>query len=157
MDIMQVSGLHLNYIHTYDWTSVWFRLPKSIREMRYTGTVMSFMLSNKNILGLEIRLVSIFVTLSFLSCVSMLLSRLSGWPLDDFFWSVMYIPAVPLTPQNQEYIERQRESFLSGERPPDFPQGKSELSFVGVATVNDIVGKAGRRAMGFKLQAWEAC
>jgi hypothetical protein len=65
----------------------------------------------------------------------------------------MYIPAVPLTPQNQEYIERQKATFLSGERPPDFPKGKSELTFVGMATVNDIVGKAGRRAMGLQ----EAC
>ena len=64
--------------------------------------------------------------------------------------TVMYIPAVPLTPQNQEYIERQKESFLSGERPPDFPKGRSELTFVGVATVNDVVGKAGRRAMGLQ-------
>jgi hypothetical protein len=55
----------------------------------------------------------------------------------------MYIPAVPLTPQNQEYIERQRATFLSGDRPPDFPKGKTELTFVGVATVNDVVGKAG--------------
>jgi hypothetical protein len=62
----------------------------------------------------------------------------------------MYIPAVPLTPQNQEYIERQRETFLSGERPPDFPKGKSESVFVGVATVDDVVGKAGRRAMGLQ-------
>ena len=62
----------------------------------------------------------------------------------------MYIPAVPLTPQNQEYIERQKETFLSGARPPDFPKGKGESNFVGVATVHDVVGKAGRRAMGLQ-------
>jgi hypothetical protein len=66
----------------------------------------------------------------------------------------MYIPAVPLTPQNQEYIERQKAAFLSGERPPDFRKGKSELTFVGVATVNDVVGKAGRRAMGLLQEAY---
>ena len=59
----------------------------------------------------------------------------------------MYIPAVPLTPQNQKYIDRQKDCFLSGERPPDFPKGIGESNFVGVATVNDV-GKAGRRAMG---------
>jgi Protein of unknown function (DUF1479) len=62
----------------------------------------------------------------------------------------MYIPAIPLTPQNQAYIERQKETFLSGDTPPDFPKGKSESTFVGVATVSDVVGKAGRRAMGLQ-------
>ena len=62
----------------------------------------------------------------------------------------MFIPAVPLTPQNQEYIERQKTTFLSGERPPDFAKGKSESIFVGVATVNDVVGRVGRRAMGLQ-------
>ena len=62
----------------------------------------------------------------------------------------MYIPAVPLTPQNQAYIERQKRSFLSRESPPDFSEkGHSEATFVGVATINDI-GRAGRRAMGLQ-------
>ena len=60
----------------------------------------------------------------------------------------MYIPAVPLTPRNQAYIESQKATFLSGESPPDFPV-KSEATFVGLATVNDV-GKAGRRAMGLQ-------
>ena len=60
----------------------------------------------------------------------------------------MYIPAVPLTPQNQAYIERQKTTFLSGGKPPDF-SGKSEANFVGLATVDDV-GRAGRRAMGFQ-------
>ena len=63
---------------------------------------------------------------------------------------VMYIPAVPLTPYNQAYIERQKASFLSGERPPDYPRGKGESTFVGVATVNDVVGMVGKRAMGLQ-------
>ena len=62
--------------------------------------------------------------------------------------SVMYIPAVPLTPQNQVYIERQKTTFLSGSTPPDF-SGKGEATFVGVATVSDV-GWAGRRAMGLQ-------
>jgi len=63
--------------------------------------------------------------------------------------AVMYIPAFPLTPLNQEYVERQKANFLSGQSPPDFP-GTSESNFVGVATVNDVVGRAGRRAMGLQ-------
>ena len=61
----------------------------------------------------------------------------------------MYIPAFPLTPQNQEYVERQKARFLSGATPPDFA-GKGESNFVGKATVDDVVGKAGRRAMGLQ-------
>ena len=60
----------------------------------------------------------------------------------------MYIPAVPLTPQNQAYIERQKAKFLSGDCPPDF-LGKGEATFVGVATVDDVC-RAGRRAMGLQ-------
>ena len=61
----------------------------------------------------------------------------------------MFIPAIPLTPLNQAYIDLQKTSFLSGDRPPDFPNGISESTFVGVATVDDV-GKAGRRAMGLQ-------
>jgi len=64
--------------------------------------------------------------------------------------AVMYIPAVPLTPQNQAYVEKQKSTFLSGDRPPDFPGGLSESNFMGVGTVNDIVGMVGRRAMGLQ-------
>ncbi|KAF8622853.1 hypothetical protein AX15_006697 [Amanita polypyramis BW_CC] len=63
--------------------------------------------------------------------------------------AVMYIPAVPLTPKNKAYIEKQKERFLGGNRPSDFPQGISEANFIGVATVEDIVSavdKANRPA-----------
>ena len=71
-----------------------------------------------------------------------------GWRLEK---SVMYIPAVPLTPQNQAYIERQKTAFLvSRDSPPDFPKHiHGEATFVGVATVDDV-NKAGRRAMGLQ-------
>jgi hypothetical protein len=62
----------------------------------------------------------------------------------------MYIPATPLTPKNQEYIEHQKASFIAGDRPSDFVRGTSEMNFVDVATVNDVVGKVGRRAMGLQ-------
>lgn len=66
-----------------------------------------------------------------------------GW-----LYLVMYIPAVPLTPQNEKYVERQKEAFLQGRRPPDFPQG-GESGFVGLGGVVDILTPVGRRAMGF--------
>ncbi|KAF9048815.1 DUF1479-domain-containing protein [Panaeolus papilionaceus] len=62
--------------------------------------------------------------------------------------AVMYIPAVPLTPQNLAYVERQKATFLSKERPPDFPKGPAEADFVGVAGVEDFLSDAGKRAMG---------
>lgn len=63
--------------------------------------------------------------------------------------AVMYIPAVPLTPQNERYVERQKEAFLEGRSPPDFGGGGRENGFVGVGGVGDISTPAGRRAMGF--------
>jgi hypothetical protein len=63
----------------------------------------------------------------------------------------MYIPAVPYTTQNREYVERQRECFLKGERPPDFPKGKTEAAFTGIAGESDIDNDVGRRAMGFPI------
>ncbi|KAF9007508.1 hypothetical protein BDQ17DRAFT_1422870 [Cyathus striatus] len=65
--------------------------------------------------------------------------------------AVMYIPAVPLTPQNQTYVERQRECFLKGERPPDFPKGPAESEYVGVAGADDVFTAVGKRAMGFSI------
>ena len=61
---------------------------------------------------------------------------------------VMYITAVPLTPQNLEYIQRQKDSFLNGAVPPDFPKGAGEAEFTGVGKESDILGEAGRKAMG---------
>lgn len=61
----------------------------------------------------------------------------------------MYIPAFPLTPMNQAYVEKQKERFLTGDKPSDFLQGKSEASFVGFATAEDIASVQGKRAMGF--------
>jgi len=60
----------------------------------------------------------------------------------------MYIPAVPLTPQNQAYVDRQKVSFLEGERPPDFPQGPGEANYIGKGTIDDVISEAGKRAMG---------
>lgn len=66
---------------------------------------------------------------------------------------MMYISAVPYTPQNAAYIAKQKESFLQGTAPPDYPQTGSEAQFAGTGTLEDITGAAGRRAMGFVIEA----
>lgn len=63
----------------------------------------------------------------------------------------MYIPAVPLTPMNQAYIEKQRDCFLAGDRPPDFPKGVSEVEWVGTARAADVIGDIGKLAMGLQM------
>ncbi|KAJ7117571.1 hypothetical protein C8R44DRAFT_925086 [Mycena epipterygia] len=63
--------------------------------------------------------------------------------------SVMYIPAVPLTLVNANYLRDQRSNFLAGLPAPDFPGGKGESAFVGRATIDDVHPE-GRRAVGFE-------
>ncbi|KIY65448.1 DUF1479-domain-containing protein [Cylindrobasidium torrendii FP15055 ss-10] len=66
--------------------------------------------------------------------------------------AVMYIPAMPLTSLNKQYIDRQLESFLRGVRPPDYPDTtKDENTFVGTAKAEDIKTPDGRLAMGLPL------
>ncbi|KAF7370278.1 Duf1479 domain protein [Mycena sanguinolenta] len=62
--------------------------------------------------------------------------------------SVMYIPAVPLTLDNVQYLRDQRSNFLAGLPAPDFPGGPGESMFVGRATVEDVY-PGGRCAVGF--------
>ena len=66
--------------------------------------------------------------------------------------TVMYIPAMPYTAINAAYIEKQKESFLKGIAPPDFPVNSGEGSCVGVAKADDIADPIGKRAMGFAIQ-----
>ncbi|KAE8165217.1 hypothetical protein BDV40DRAFT_286442 [Aspergillus tamarii] len=56
---------------------------------------------------------------------------------------VFYIPSVPLTPNNA-----QRDAFLKGIPPPDFPGGVGESQFSDRAQVGDVQSQAGREAMG---------
>ncbi|KAJ7509767.1 DUF1479-domain-containing protein [Mycena galericulata] len=63
--------------------------------------------------------------------------------------SVLYIPAVPLTLKNAQYLRDQRSNFVEGLPAPDFPGGKGESSFIGRATEEDI-HPDGRRAIGFE-------
>ncbi|KAK0242477.1 hypothetical protein EDD85DRAFT_811490 [Armillaria nabsnona] len=66
--------------------------------------------------------------------------------------AVMYIPAVPTTPLNQAYVERQKETFLKAVTPPDFPvQTKHENSLVGFGKADDILNPLGRKAMGLPV------
>ena len=65
---------------------------------------------------------------------------------------VMYIPAVPYTPSNAAYIAKQKESFLKGIPPPDYPFTGSEAGFNGTGTAEDIVVPFGRKAMGFEVE-----
>lgn len=64
----------------------------------------------------------------------------------------MYIPAVPMTPQNVAYIARQRESFLKGLAPPDFPPTKGEYGNAGLGQPDDIETPIGKVAMGFAVE-----
>ncbi|KAF8217086.1 hypothetical protein K438DRAFT_1914615 [Mycena galopus ATCC 62051] len=63
--------------------------------------------------------------------------------------SVMYIPAVPLTLDNAQYLRDQRSNFLAGLPAPDFPGGPGESTFVGRATAEDV-HPGGRCAMGLE-------
>ena len=65
---------------------------------------------------------------------------------------MMYIPATPYTAINAAYIEKQRESFLAGRAPPDFPATQGEAQYVGVGHADDIEGPIGKRAMGFAIE-----
>ncbi|CCM02223.1 uncharacterized protein FIBRA_04303 [Fibroporia radiculosa] len=66
--------------------------------------------------------------------------------------AVMYIPAVPFTPQNAAYVARQKENFVKGIAPPDFPATNGEGSYAGVGRPEDIESPIGKRAMGFAIE-----
>lgn len=61
--------------------------------------------------------------------------------------SVMYIPAIPLTRANFDYVRQQREAFEAGIPPSDFPGGEGESRHNGRGTPVDITSPIGRRAM----------
>ncbi|KAF9266404.1 DUF1479-domain-containing protein [Marasmius fiardii PR-910] len=66
--------------------------------------------------------------------------------------AVMYIPAVPSTPINQAYVEKQRETFLNGVTPPDFPKVEvNEAQLKGIGKADDILSPEGRFAMGLPI------
>lgn len=64
----------------------------------------------------------------------------------------MYIPACPVTEANAAYVARQRNDFVAGVPPPDFPGGKGECEHVGRATeagLRGLTNELGLRAFGF--------
>jgi hypothetical protein len=48
----------------------------------------------------------------------------------------------------QQYIAQQRDSFLKGIPPPDFPGGVGESEFANRANAGDVQSEAGKLAMG---------
>ncbi|KAI8337768.1 hypothetical protein BC941DRAFT_426130 [Chlamydoabsidia padenii] len=50
--------------------------------------------------------------------------------------SVLYIPVMPLCERNSEYLYRQRDAFLKGCTPPDFPGNDCEVDIMDRATVD---------------------
>ncbi|CAL1711617.1 unnamed protein product [Somion occarium] len=64
--------------------------------------------------------------------------------------SVLYIPATPLTVKNASYLRDQRDNFIAGYPPPDFPGGEGEAGFKGRATVDDVASGLGRRLLGLE-------
>jgi Protein of unknown function (DUF1479) len=63
---------------------------------------------------------------------------------------VMYIPSVPLCDMNVDYIRAQREAFLEGIPPPDFPGGIGESKHVGKGQGCEIKGNTARAAFGLE-------
>jgi len=65
----------------------------------------------------------------------------------------MYIPACPVTEANAAYVARQRNDFVAGVPPPDFPGGKGESEHIGrstEATLRGLTNELGLRALGFE-------
>ncbi|GMF79067.1 unnamed protein product [Aspergillus oryzae] len=68
----------------------------------------------------------------------------------------MYIPACPVTEANANYVKRQRNDFLEGVPPPDFPGGKGESEHLGRATeagLRKSTSQLGLRSLG--LTKWD--
>lgn len=60
--------------------------------------------------------------------------------------AVLYIPAVPLTPHNVEYIRDQKRLFMEGRPGPDFPGGVGESQFIDRGKIEDIESIEGKQA-----------
>ncbi|WP_055690471.1 DUF1479 domain-containing protein [Streptomyces prasinus] len=61
--------------------------------------------------------------------------------------NVMYIPAAPWCPRNEEYAATVREAFLTGSSPSDFPEEHYERDWTGRFGVDRLNG-TGRRGLG---------
>jgi hypothetical protein len=61
--------------------------------------------------------------------------------------NVMYIPAAPWCPRNEEYAANVRDSFLSGSSPSDFPEEHYERNWSNRFAIDEL-NEAGRRGLG---------
>ena len=61
--------------------------------------------------------------------------------------NVMYIPAAPWCPRNEEYAATVRESFLTGSSPSDFPEENYEQDWSDRFDVDELT-RTGRRGLG---------
>jgi hypothetical protein len=62
--------------------------------------------------------------------------------------NVMFIPAAPWCPRNQQYAPSVREAFLAGSSPSDFPEEHYERTWADRFQVQDL-NETGRRGLGF--------
>jgi hypothetical protein len=61
--------------------------------------------------------------------------------------NVMYIPAAPWCPRNEQYAKSVRDAFLTGSSPSDFPEEHYERSWSGRFDPADL-NETGRRGLG---------
>lgn len=64
--------------------------------------------------------------------------------------SVLYIPAIPTTKVNWQYILAQRSCFHQGLPPPDFPGGQGEQQYKERATPDTVFGTKARRSLALE-------
>ena len=61
--------------------------------------------------------------------------------------NVIYIPAAPWCPRNEEYSASVREAFATGSSPSDFPAEDYEREWAGRFTADEL-NVVGRRGLG---------
>ena len=61
--------------------------------------------------------------------------------------NVIYIPAAPWCPRNEEYSARVRSAFVTGSSPSDFPEEHYERDWVNRFSVDEL-NAVGRRGLG---------
>jgi len=62
--------------------------------------------------------------------------------------NVMYIPAAPWCPRNEQHAPSVRDAFLTGSSPTDFPEEDYERTWANRFQVHDL-NETGRRGLGF--------
>jgi hypothetical protein len=63
--------------------------------------------------------------------------------------SVMYIGAAPLTRLNAQYLIKQKNAFVEGAPPPDYPGGVGESGFIGRSSEESLKTDVARAGMGY--------